>query len=181
MPVPEKRRGSRLIQVFAIGLALIAVVALMPFILFAAGYLFADLLDPPCTEDDQVAWASVEHYVDLQPRGVSGEGAGCSASFTTNAPARRVLDHYEAALTAQGWSILERQDLDPSGTPPAGPPSDAGVPVEMEAMPSLLRATRGAYQFSLTYEVGWTGEELADGEVDWSVRPMVMVRVFPTD
>lgn len=76
-----------------------------------------------CTSDAAAAFNEIEQYggMQLEPEDYP-LGGRCAATFNSADPIETVLDHYRAAWTAAGWTVI------PSSPLASAPPTAADLP-----------------------------------------------------
>jgi len=108
----------------------------------------------PCTDEQQAAWDAIDHFVALQP-GDGYELPGCSASFRTDARAGEVLDHYETALLAAGWTITTLDPPSPAMPLPTPMAGNGPMPEPVPALSGTLEAALGRLQITIAHDTAW--------------------------
>lgn len=130
-----------------------------------------------CDQADREVWSSVQHFEVMGPGVIDGV-AGCSADRVTREPVEVIFDHYESALRAGGWMILDRTEPDPAATAPADPPTDGYGNLVQELVVGTLTATKDDYAITVAYDYSWspTGSLESPG---WHRRARFSVAIAP--
>jgi hypothetical protein len=159
-PRPRTWTARILFTVGVLGL-LVLVVLFLPFV-----FPREVRLGPSCGTRDREVWDSIDHFVRLPPAAVEGVD-GCSAERTTDATAIEVLDHYQAALVSEGWTIVDRDVPHPSITPPAEPSFDRGGGLISPVVAGSISATRDGYIVTVVYVYDWVTREDPAPSLGW--------------
>jgi hypothetical protein len=161
---------ERLGSVGGILLTAVAVLVVLPVLALAGVYVLGDVLIPPCSDAESEVWTSIEHYGDVQPRGIPGV-SGCVAQFEpVDVSPERVLNHYRSVLTADGWRQSVESETEgtirpmPSGTPP--PPEE--MPYDYHS----ISLERNGFTATVSWEEAWV-----DGG-DRGTVTTIMVNVY---
>jgi hypothetical protein len=65
-----------------------------------------------CGSDEAAAFNEIDHFGTEQLRPKDHPLGGCGATFSTDADPAAVIDHYQTALSASGWTV---EDPESSG------------------------------------------------------------------
>lgn len=163
-PRPRSLLGRATLTV-AVIIGLVGVITL--FSLFSFG--------DACGGAQDGAWGSIQQHPALQ-RQEPGL-PGCSRTFTTDAPAAEIIDYYASMLTAQGWSIVERDDPATMSAQPSAPPAGEPEPSADPAWSGALSATRDDVELSVVHDVGWATQQDGYG---WELRGTVYMILSET-